>query len=191
MPSDTAMLGRNVAVLKDRLHDISCVAHHGGIIKSGTIDHTIRGINELITMVESKSADGYLIDRNTYYHFAQRMKAPKYAYIARRLPKIREEMIRTEKCNQDDELMDGMIFRNFEDYKFFKSYFENNRMFIRSCNSLRMNTKEKEINVPSNLFATEGGFFQYVLYYSLAMLGVMVCAGIFFEGKRYYTRLDI
>ena len=47
-PSDTAMLGRNVAVLKDRLHDISCVAKHGGIIRPGTIDHTIRGINELI-----------------------------------------------------------------------------------------------------------------------------------------------
>ena len=188
-PSDTAMLGRNVAVLKDRLHDISCVAQHGGIIQSGTIDHTIRGINELISMVENKSADGYLIDRNTYYHFSQRLKVKKYAYIARRMPDIREKMIRTERCHQEGKLMDGMIFRNLEDHKFFKSYFENNRLFIRSCNSLRMNTKETEINVPSNLFSTEGAF-QYVLYYSLAMLGVMVCAGIFFEGKRYYTRLN-
>ena len=82
-----------------------------------------------------------------------------------------------------------MMFRNLADYRFFKSYFENNRLFIRSCNSLRMNTKETEMNSASNLFATEGGFFKYILYYSLAMLGVMLCAGLFFEGKRYYARL--
>ena len=119
------------------------------------------------------------------------MKAPKYDYIARRMPKVREEMIRTEKCHHEGQLMCGMMFRNIEDYQFFKSYFENNRLFIRSCNSLRMNTKETEMNSASNLFATEGGFFKYILYYSLAMLGVMICAGIFFEGKRYYySRLN-
>ena len=60
-----------------------------------------------------------------------------------------------------------MMFRNSEDHKFFMSYFENNRLFIRSCNSLRMNTKETEINVASNLFATEGGLFLILkLYHS-------------------------
>ena len=35
------ILGKTIAVLKDRLHDVANVAQHGGIVKMGTIDHTV------------------------------------------------------------------------------------------------------------------------------------------------------
>ena len=47
-PSDTAMLGRHVAVLKDRLHDISCVASHGGIIQSGNNNNNNNDNNNIL-----------------------------------------------------------------------------------------------------------------------------------------------
>jgi hypothetical protein len=38
----TDIFGKTIAVLKDRLHDVANVAQHGGIIKMGSIDHTVR-----------------------------------------------------------------------------------------------------------------------------------------------------
>ena len=40
--ADTDMLGRDVAVLKNRLHDTWCVASHGGVVRSGDVHHTVR-----------------------------------------------------------------------------------------------------------------------------------------------------
>ena len=80
--------GKDVAVMKGRMHDISVVADHGGALKVGTIGHTIKGINEMISMLENKSVHGFLMDRNTYYHFSDRIKEPKYQFIAERIKKV-------------------------------------------------------------------------------------------------------
>ena len=65
-------VGKKVGVLQGRLHDIAVVAQHGGILKPGSIRHTMWGIDELLTMLQDNTISGFLIDRNTYYHFSHR-----------------------------------------------------------------------------------------------------------------------
>ena len=60
---------------------------------------------------------------------------------------------------------------------------------MQSCNSLRMNT-EKQSTTRSNLFGTEDGVMEYVLYYSLGVLGIGLLIGAPYEGFRYYRRND-
>ena len=70
------------------MHDIAVVADHGGALKVGSIGHTIKGINEMLSMLKNQSVDGFLMDRNTYYHFSDRIKEPKYYYIEERVKKV-------------------------------------------------------------------------------------------------------
>ena len=72
MPNHDFFTGKKVGVLQGRLHDIAVVAQHGGILHPGNIRHTMRGIHQLLIMLENKSISGFLIDRNTYYHFSHR-----------------------------------------------------------------------------------------------------------------------
>ena len=121
-----------------------------------------------------------------YYHFSKRIhSAPKDKHIAERMSKVKEKTVKTEKCKIAGTLACGMMLKREEDYEFFKTYFTNNHLFLRSCNSLRMNTKETLIDNTTNMFSPKGGFFRAVLYYSLTMIVLMTCVGIFFEGKRY------
>ena len=99
-------------------------------------------------------------------------------------------MVKTEKCVDGGALWCGMLFRKFEDYNFFRTYFTNNHLYLTSCNNLRMNTKETLINKSTNMFSPEGGFFKYVVYYSLGTIAFIIVVGLLLEGKRFYTRLD-
>ena len=98
-------------------------------------------------------------------------------------------MVETEKFLEQKSLSCGMILKDPNDYEYFKAYFDNNRFFRHSCNSLRMNTKQAEIDKGRNIFAPDGDLFVTVLYYSIAILGIMIAVGIFCEGKRYYSKL--
>ena len=54
-----------------RLHDMEAVAHYGGIVRIGSIFHTMLGIDEMIDMIENKTVTGFLIDKNTGHHFTR------------------------------------------------------------------------------------------------------------------------
>ena len=57
---------------------------------TGDVHHTVRGIDQLITMVTNGSVQGFLIDRNTYYHFSKRIEAaPKYSHIKTKMHKVK------------------------------------------------------------------------------------------------------
>jgi len=183
-PANTEMAGKDIAVMKGRSHDIQIVADQGGVLRIGTIGHTMRGIEELIDLLENKTVQGFLIDRNTHYHFNNRIEEGKYKYIGDRIKHI--DMVRTEKVHTMETLSCGMLIRNLQDYNFFKAYFDNNRLDIRSCNSMRLNTKDKAELKPSNMFGSDSEIFTTVLIYSVSIVGAMMVVGLVVEGKRYY-----
>ena len=45
----------------------------------------MRGIEQLLSMLVNKTVQGFLVDRNTYYHFTNRVKEEKYKHIAKRM----------------------------------------------------------------------------------------------------------
>ena len=153
----------------------------------GTIGHTMRGIDEMIDLLVKGNVSGFVVDRNTHYHFTNRVKEPKYKYIDEKLKNI--DMVRTEKKHAQETLSCGMLIKNLEDYNYFKAYFDNNRLDIRSCNSMRMNTRDREDNEPANMFSSDSEIFETVLIWSLVIVGVMVLTGLAVEGRRYYVRV--
>ena len=185
-PANTEMAEKVIAVMKGRSHDIQLVTHQGGVVYIGKFGHTMRGMNEMISLLESKTVEGFLVDRNTHYHFMNRIKEKKYKYIARRLEKI--DMIKAEKSHPHNSLTCGMLIRNLDDYNYFKAYFDNNRMVVRSCNAMRMNTKGGDVGEASNMFSSDSDIFQTVITYTLALLGVMILFGCIVEGRRYYYK---
>ena len=188
-PASTDMSGKDIAVLKGRIHDMSVVAHHGGMLRMGSIGHTMRGINQLITMVENRTAHGYLIDRNTYRYFNNRIKEKKYKYIAERFERLGLTM--TEKSHAENHLKCGILVKERKDYEFFKGYFDNNRLVMHSCNDVRMNTRKKdesEVETHSHLFTAESRLFKKVIKYILVMVGAVVVVGVLVDIGRYYVK---
>lgn len=181
---DTDIGGKKVGVLKHRIHDIAIVAQHGGIIHTGKIYKTMDGIYDLIMMLHNKTIDGFLIDRNTYYHFSKRMKRPKYAHFEKLIQ--RDRLLYTEKqYHKNDKLMCGMLVKNDEDYEYFKSYFVNNHLQLESCNLLKMNKKKSfENRYEVSMFASDGLFLSF-LYISLIILGVFLLFGLVYEGRAH------
>ena len=183
-PQNTDLSGKKVGTLRYRIHDIALVAQHGGILYQGSIDNTLKGIGELIDMLENKTIDGFVLDRNTYYYYSKRAEKPKNIGMTLKMRSL--GVLKTVKTHREEGFSCGIMFKHFDDYNFFKSYFQNNHMYLQSCNSLRMNT-EKQFTPQSNLFGTDDGMMESVLYYSLGVLGFGVLVGALFEGRKYYN----
>ena len=188
-PANTDVAGNDVAVMKGRAHDIQIVAEKGAVIHMGTIGRTMKGIDEMINLLQNGTVSGFIVDRNTHYHVTQRINnSKKYKHIKEKLEKM--DMVRTEKQHDQQTLSCGMLIRNLEDYKYFKSYFDNNRLDIRSCNSMRMNRRVSDENKPGNMFSSDSEVFETVLIGSLCIVGVMIVVGIAVEGRLYYMRVN-
>ena len=71
-----------------------------------------------------------------------------------------------------------------------KAYFDNNRLDIRSCNSMRMNKRNMADNEPANMFSSDSDIFEMVLIWSVCIVGVMIVVGLVVEGRRYYQRVS-
>ena len=156
------------------------------LIKTLKLVHpSFRGIDQLITMVENKTASGYLIDRNTFHYFNNRLKDQKYHYIARRVRQM--PWTRTEKSNADSHLACGMLVRNLEDYEYFSGYLDNSRLAMHSCNDIRMNTRKEESGDGGNFLTSDSQLFKKVITYILVIVGCVVLVGIVIEGVRYCT----
>ena len=84
----------------------------------GTIGHTMRGIDEMIDLLRNGNVSGFIVDRNTHYHFSNRVKEPKYKYIQDKLDAM--DMVRTEKSHSQETLSCGMLIKEREDYDYFK-----------------------------------------------------------------------
>ena len=189
-PANTDLAGNDSAVMKSRKHDIQIVSEKGGVIRMGTIGHTMRGIDEMINLLHNLTVGGFVVDRNTHYHFVNRVNtSKKYKYIKDKLAKM--DMVRTEEKHAIKTLSCGMLIRNLDDYNFFKAYFYNNRLDIRSCNAMRMNRRNMDGEEPDNMFSSDSEVFETVFNYSMLMVGVMILIGILVEVRRYLIRRKI
>ena len=185
--ASTDMADKDVAVLNDRLHDISVVADHGGIVRNGNITHTMHGINQMVDLLKNHMVDGFLLDRNTYYHFSDRSKEAQYKSITRKMRSM--GMVKEEKRHSGQELSCGIMVKSKEDYIYFKGYFDNNRLDIRTCNAVSMNTKGINLKRISTLFSGRTELFEKLLIVCVGVLALVVIAGIAFEGRRYYIKV--
>lgn len=180
---DTEINGKKIGVLKYRLHDISIVSDHGGVLYQTSIYKTMRGINELLILLQNRSIDGFLLDRNTFYHFNLFSKEKKkHKYIADRYRDL--NLLKTEKFPME-KLQCGVLVKSKSDYEYFKSFFVDYRIHHEACNSLRMNSKRKVVKKTLDLFTADSNLFEKFLHYSLAILGVLVVFGFCFEVRRY------
>ena len=185
-PPYMEMTGKRVGTLKHRLQDASIISQHGGIVQTTDDYKTVRGVTELITRLQNKDIDGFLINKNTYYHYSGRLKEEKYKQYADTI----QTLYRREVFHQEGEaLWCGMLVKHKTDYMYFKRYFDNNRMQLQTCNFLRMN--EKETDNQHHLFSPHGELFEYFLYYSLGIIAVIVCFGIYYEKRRRYIARNI
>ena len=172
---DPDMAGKRVGIMKHRIHDSTLVAQRGGIIHAVNIYKTSHGIRKLTEMLRSNKIDGFVINRNTYYFFSRKMKKEK------RHGKELKNMIKTEKFIKE-KLSSGILFKTEAQYKYFKRYFENNRLQLDACNELRLNYQRTEEDQNTSLFSADG----ICLYYSLGILGLILCFGLCYEARRYY-----
>ena len=110
-PANTDVAGNDVAVMKGRAHDIQIVAEKGAVIHMGTIGRTMKGIDEMINLLQNGTVSGFIVDRNTHYHVTQRINnSKKYKHIKEKLEKM--DMVRTEKQHDQQTLSCGMLIRN-------------------------------------------------------------------------------
>jgi len=189
-PANTDLAGNDVAVMKGRTHDIQIVSEKGAVIRMGTIGHTMRGIDEMINLLRNRTVGGFVVDRNTHYHFVNRVNTSrKYKYIKDKLAKM--DMVRTEKKHAIETLSCGMLIRNLDDYNFFKTYFDNNRLDIRSCNSMRMNRRNMDADEPDDMFSSDSEVFEHVFTYSVVIVFVMILIGVLVELRRWLIGRNI
>ena len=175
---DPDMVGKRVGIMQHRIHDSTLVAQHGGIIHSVNIYKTSDGIRKLTEMLLSNKIDGFVINRNTYYFFTRKMKKKNER------GKL-ENVIKTEKFTKE-KLSSGILIKTEAQYKYFKRYFENNRLQLDACNELRLNHQRTEEDQNTSLFSTDGILFTTCVYYSLGVLGLIFCFGLCYEARRYY-----
>ena len=176
------MTGKVVGVLKYRLHDTTIILQQGGILLELENNDTIHGIVELFKRLERKDIDGFLLNRNTYHFFSRRIETEKYKNKWESIRHV--DMFRTVKHIRGGKLSAGILVRDYTDYKYFKKYFDSNRVQLEACNSIKLNYKPSEIG-SSNSFSPDGGLFRHFLYFSLGILGVIAVFGILYEIQRH------
>lgn len=184
-PGNREIAGSHVGVLKHRLHDIAVVAQDGGILYQTQIFKTMRGINELLLLLENKTIDGFLIDKNTYNFFVSYSAvAKKHMHIAARLKRIKPLL--TEKSIKSQHLKSGLLIKHTSVHKFFNAYFLNNQLQQKSCNSLRMNVIKEGGNGHTSIFSSDNDVFLAFIYWTMAILGALFLIGVFYELTKYF-----
>ena len=169
-------------MLKGRIHDIATVAEHGGIIHVSELGSTMKGIEEMLNQLQTKSIHGFLIDRNTYYHLSNRVKENKYKHIAKKLKDM--DLLKTEIIPSGG-LSCGMLIKEWSDYVYFKGHFDSNRVSVNSCNLIRMNVRQIDVKGESDMSFDDNSVFDSLLKYTLFVCGAILVLGLLCEMKRY------
>lgn len=184
---ETDLHGQKIGVLKNRLHDIAIVSEHGGVLYQTSIYKTMSGINELLSMLDNKTIDGFLIDQNTYFHFSLiSLKKEKHKHIGVRFGKMR--LSKSEKKLGGERLQCGTLIKSEVDYEYFKTFFADYRIHREACNTLRMNSKREMVGRKAHLFSTDANLFKQFMIQCVIILAVFFMIGTLFELKRYHRR---
>ena len=159
------------------------VAEHGGVVHTGTTKHTMRGIQEMIQLLKEGTIKGFLVDRNTYYHFSNRISEKKYRQLGKNFTQLHPTY--TEKLTKQ-KLVCGFLLRDLEVFNFYKAFFDNNRLHITSCNAVRINTRDAmghSANNPKG-FGVDGPVLRKVVCYGFVIVVVVVIVVVCCEEAR-------
>ena len=175
------MRGTKVGALTNRVYDSLMIAQHGGILKEIPFNKTFDGIVTLIQMLRKKEIDGFLVSRTTYYYFSRLMdEDPKLGSDIRdfRLKQTEKDFV----GDHSNHLVAGMLVRSYQDYLFFREYFQSNWPHIQGCYSYDLNYKDKKF-VADRRNPLEGLFLPFFLG-AIVVLCVLVGLGIIYEFVR-------
>lgn len=177
------MTGKQVGILKNRLHDAVMVAQHEGIAHQIDFNDTVHGIRDLLEHLREKTFDGILISRSTYFYFYRTIiETDKYKHLPKEIEDI--NLIRVKKSFKDNQLAVGMLVKNKSDFEYFKKYYQSNWFQIQSCYLYSMNYKDKKFDVAK--FDSLEGLFYPFFYWTIGILGVIVACGSVYELINYF-----
>ena len=170
-----SMSGAKVGVIRYRLYESILVAKHGGILIDIKSEDVTDGIMRLVTMLERRAIDGFVLDTYSMllfqHHFS---KDSRYQHV---LHYIRTRTTRTEYLYSVDKYAYGVLVRDNEDYDFLQDFVTNNRDVIYTCNNLLISNysfHQKVAHLTHPLFATNGMLF-WPLFLSLSIIIFGIC----------------
>ena len=99
-------------------------------------------------------------------------------------------LVKTEKFHGEKDMFCGILIKDKKDFDYFKGYFDNNRLDLRTCNSVSLNTKGLKLERRVKLFNVENQLFGQLVGYCVAILAFAVVVGLLVEGRRYYVRVN-
>lgn len=132
-------------------------------------------------MREGSVVDGFLVDSRATYFYFQTNKGNTKKELSSFLD---DDTIRTEKQYKGEKLSLGVLLKNVNAYRFFETYFQNNRLYLETCGTLKSNRKEDEEESRPDIFSPEGGYFFPFLKCTGTTLGLICIFGVLYEIKR-------
>ena len=172
--------GQLIGALNNRLQDATIVAQYGGILHETKFNSSVKGIVDLIRQLERKVIAGFIINKPNYYYFSRVINKAKYKEYSHILTRV--NMIRTEMIFRKEKLVSGILVKNIDDYKYFKSYFENNWIQIQDCFEYSLNFKHKKFE--SRFYTPVQGLLRPFMFCSLGIFGFILVFGVLYEIMR-------
>ena len=190
-PSEPGMYGSEVGVLRYRAYDAHYAAMQGGVLKFVETDyHDFQ--TEVLTLFQHlrlKKVDGIVLDKHTLAYtldyFRQHRK-----YISEEtawgddVDFFLDRTVLTAKEYNGVKLAYGIIVRDEEDYRYFRSAFVDNRLPLSTVKQAEWNEREERVGDEAKLFDPGSVIFRRSLVSMVCCLGGVVCFGLAYELRR-------
>lgn len=148
----------------------------------------MRGVTDLIEMLNRKEIDGFLINRITYYYYRHALDEHAAKYGEREFRAYRESPLHLSvKDFIGEKKTIGILIKDYDLYIYFKRYFEDNMLQIENCNAYRLNRRSVRWKTEIDEHHL-GKSFISMLYPSLVLVGVIIVIGVVLEIRRSYLR---
>ena len=177
-PTTPDLKGRKVGALAGRPHDLLTISQEGGVARQMEFNDTTVGYINLVKMLKSGDIDGILMNRMTYYYCNKRLR--DHERYRKFMPSA--HLATTEKELIGEDIVGGMLLRRWDDYQFFRRYFEINWAHLQGCYTFDANHRQIEYREDDEN-VLEGLFFPF-LHGTLIVLVIIVVFGVVYEVHR-------
>ena len=100
--------GSQVGALKNRFYDAVMILQHGGNLKETDYNNTVAGMVKLISKLERKEIDGFLVTKPTFYYYSREIARLKYQHLRETIQHVR--LSRSVKNFIGERPVAGMVF---------------------------------------------------------------------------------
>ena len=198
-PPPADMKDALVGALWYRDYDVYVISQHGGNVRRNEdATNFTSDLIQLITKLEERKIDGFLLDKWTLYYATYILNATSYStediHLINTITFFMKNTIRAEKSYKGEKLTYGILVKHTEDYEYFKDFIQASRLGIEIEGALLWTMVQKEIkeqnagtfySTSSNiLFSPSKHYFLYSTIVISAMIGIIVLFGIFYELNR-------